>query len=128
MSSISAPTGAPRDVVPSTTSRNISVSWDTIECIERNGEITDYTVEFQEQGGAAIPGEVNVMDRTFIATGLRPFTRYVFRVAGVNNVDIGPFTDGIIFRTDEDRMLQQLNLYICIDLLHITLAPTILLP
>ena len=46
-------------MTPSTTSRSVSVSWSTIECIERNGEITNYTVVFQEQGGAVIPGEVN---------------------------------------------------------------------
>ena len=70
-----APTRPPRDVTPSTTSRSVSVSWSTIECIERNGEITNYTVVFQEQGGAVIPGEVNVMDRTFTASGLIPHTK-----------------------------------------------------
>ena len=38
-----APTGPPHDVTPSTTSRSVSVSWSTIECIERNGEITNYS-------------------------------------------------------------------------------------
>ena len=40
---------------------------------------------FQEQGGAVIPGEMNVMDRTFTASGLTPHTNYIFRVAGVNS-------------------------------------------
>ena len=90
-------------MVPSTTSRSVSVSWNTIECIERNGEITNYTVVFQEQGGAVIPGEVNVMDRTFTTSGLQPFTRYVFRVAGVNDAGTGPFTDVVIILTNEER-------------------------
>ena len=101
-----APTGAPRDVVLSTTSRSVGVSWNTIKCIERNGMITDYTVEFQEQGGAMIlAGEVNVMDRTFIATGLQPFTRYMFRVAGVNDAGTGPFTAATAILTNEESML-----------------------
>ena len=47
--------------------------------------ITNYAVVFQEQGGAVIHGEVNVVDRTFTASGLTPHTNYTFRVAGVNS-------------------------------------------
>ena len=68
-----------------------SVNFDRLEldCIERNGVITNYTVVFQEQGGAVIPGDVNVIDRTFTASGLTPHTNYIFRVAGVNSNGTG---------------------------------------
>ena len=92
-------------MTPSTTSRSVSVSWSTIECIERNGEITNYTVVFQEQGGAVIPGEVNVMDRTFTANGLTPHTNYTFKVAGVNIIDTGPYSTITFIRSIEDGML-----------------------
>ena len=91
-------------MVSSTTSRSVSVSWNTIECIERNGEITNYTVVFQEQGGAVIPGEM--MARTFMATGLQPFTIYRFQVAGVNDDGTGPFTDNIIVTDEEGKILK----------------------
>ena len=100
-----APTGPPRDMTPSRTSRSVSVSWSTIECIEQNGVITDYTVVFQEVGGMMIPGEVNVMDRTFTASGLTPYTNYTFRVAGVNSINTGLFTNTITIQTDEDGKL-----------------------
>ena len=100
-----APTEPPRDVTPSTTSRSVSVSWSTIECIERNGEITDYTVVFQEVGGMMITGTINAMARTFTANGLTPYTNYTFRVAGVNSIDTGPFTSTITIQTDEDGKL-----------------------
>ena len=64
--------------------------------------ITSYTVVLQEQGGAVIPGEVNVMDRTFTASGLTPHTNYTFRVAGVNSNGTGPYSDDITVFTDED--------------------------
>ena len=66
--------------------------------------ITNYTVVFQEQGGAVIdiPGEVNVMNRTFTASGLTPHTNYTFRVAGVNSNGTGPYSDDITVLTDED--------------------------
>ena len=93
-------------MTPSTTSRSVSVSWSTIECIERNGEITNYTVVFQEQGGAVIHGEVNVMDRTFTASGLTPHTNYTFRVAGVNSNGTGPYTNTLTIQTDEEGKQQ----------------------
>ena len=76
------------------------MTWDTIECIERNGIITGYTVVFQEQGRANVPG--NIVDRTFSATELTPFTNHTFQVAGVNDVGTGPFTDIITITTDEE--------------------------
>ena len=78
------------------------VTWDTIECIERNGIITGYTVVFQEQGEVNIPGNVNIADRTFSAGGLTLFTNYTFQVAGVNDVDTGPFTNVITVITAEE--------------------------
>ena len=67
------------------------VTWDTIDCIERNGVITSYSVEFQEEGGADIPGEV--IGQSFIASGLT--VSYRLRVAGVNANGTGPFTEAI---------------------------------
>ena len=87
-----APSGAPRDVTSSMTSRSIMVTWDSIECIERNGTITNYTVVFQEQGGA------NVL-RTFSAGGLTPYT---FQVAGANDTGTGPFTNVMTVITAEE--------------------------
>ena len=96
------PTGAPRNVTFTVTSTNVNINWRQIDCIERNGVITDYTVVFQEQGGAVIPGEVNVMDRTFTASGLTPHANYTFRVAGVNSNGTGPYTNGTMVTTEED--------------------------
>ena len=88
--SAAAPTASPHINTLSTTSRRVSVSWTQISCIERNGPITNYTVEFQEVGGALIPGMV--VNRTFTASGLTPYTNYTFRVAGVNDNGTGPFS------------------------------------
>ena len=97
-----APTGAPRSVTYTLTLTSVNINWLQIDCIERNGAITNYTVVFQEQGGAVIPGEVNVMDRAFTASGLTPHTNYIFRVAGVNSNGTGPYSNDITVLTDED--------------------------
>ena len=86
----------------SITSRNITVTWESIKCIEKNGRITNYTVVFQEQGGANVPS--NSVDRTFSAGGLTPYTNYTFQVAGVNDVDTGPFTNITTITTTEDGL------------------------
>ena len=82
------------------TARSVSVSWNEIECIERNGMITNYTVEFSSLGGSVIPG-VLMVERRFTASGLTPFTNYTFRVAGVNSIGAGPFSDLITIQTVE---------------------------
>ena len=84
------------------TSTSININWLEIECIERNGIVTT-------QSGAVIPGEVNVMDRTFTASGLTPHTNYIFRVAGVNNNGTGPFSSNVTVHTDEDGMIFDSN-------------------
>ena len=67
--------------------------------------ITNYTVVFQEQGGAVIPCEVNVMYRIFTASGLTPHTNYIFRVAGVNSNGTGPFSNEITVLTNENSKM-----------------------
>ena len=99
--SAAAPTASPLSInTTSTTSRSISVSWKKIECIERNGPITNYTLEFQEVGWALIPGVL--VNRTFTASGLTPYINYTFRVAGVNDNDIGPFSNVTSILTEEE--------------------------
>ena len=95
------PNRAPTDVVPFPDRRSINVSWSAIECIHQNGRITGYDVEFQQADGTAvIDGEV--VNMTFTASGLQPFTDYIFRVAGVNSDGSGTFTDAVTIQTYED--------------------------
>ena len=83
------------------TAGSVSLSWNEIECIERNGMITNYMVEFSEMGGSIIPGVQVVMnERRFIASGFIPFTNYTFRVAGINNIGVGAFSDAITIQTN----------------------------
>ena len=85
------------------TSRSVNVTWDVIECIERNGIITNYTVVFKKLDGTAILGEV--MGQSFTATKLTPYTNYTFQVAGVNTNGAGSFSDVTTILTDEDGLL-----------------------
>ena len=108
-----APTGVPRDLTYSVTSTTVNLNWRQIDCIERNGVITNYTVVFQDKGGVVIPGEVNVIGQTFTASGLTPHTNYSFRVAGVNSNGTGPYSNDITVLTDEDGILYNTNYKAC---------------
>ena len=104
MSYPTAPTMGPRDVMATQiTSRTAQVTWDTIECIHCNGLITDYEVRLREDdsGDMVTDGVVDFDDGTYMASGLRPFTRYIFQVAGVNVDGTGVFTE-TDFNTLED--------------------------
>ena len=51
-------------------------------------------------GGALIPGVM--VNRTFTAGGLTPYTNYTFRIAGVNDNGTGPFTNATSIMTEEE--------------------------
>ncbi len=72
-------------------SNTVILSWSPIDCIERNGVITNYVTEFQLIEGGVIPGTVT--DRNFTSNRLSPSTNYTFRVAGVNSEGIGLFSN-----------------------------------
>ncbi len=68
--------------------------------MERNGIITSYTVEFGPSGNTTM--RTGIAELTFTANGLTPFTNYTFRVAGVNSVNTGIYSDIIIITTFEE--------------------------
>ena len=79
-------------------STSFDISWRQIDCIERNGAITNYAIVIHKQGGMCrFPGEANVIDRTFTASGLTPHTNYTFSIAGVNSNGTGPFPMTLLF-------------------------------
>ena len=97
--SSTVPATAPWDLVSTTVlSTSITVGWDPVECIERNGEIVNYTVRFGPEGGVQNEQTVGTT-RTHSVSGLSPSTRYSFSVAAVNSVGAGPFTATLIVET-----------------------------
>ena len=91
---IIAPTGPPNAVMFAMISSSVNVSWTPIDCIERNGVITNYITEFRSITNAIIPGLM--MGESFIASGLTPSTNYTFTVAGNNSKGEGPFSDILV--------------------------------
>ena len=89
------PSGAPVLLVPVIiNSTAVSLSWGEVNCTERNGAITGYSVQYSIVGGMQstavnVTGDVtsNVID------GLMEFTIYLVSVAAINNNGIGPYSN-----------------------------------
>ncbi len=94
----SVPADPPGNLTLNVASNNFSIFWSPIDCIERNGLITNYTVDFQPLGGESIIEFV--MDESYTASDLTPNTNYSFRVAGVNSDGRGPYSEILSFVTD----------------------------
>ena len=97
--SSSAPTGAPASVTQTTvTSNSVTVQWEEVPCLDRNGEITDYQVTLNPAEGTA---DVDVAARQGTISGLTPSTQYTVSVAAVNGAGTGPVRDISIETTGE---------------------------
>ena len=103
------PAAAPTSVgtLPDTSS-SITVQWGAVDCIQRNGDITGYSVRYGVQGSGStqtmsISGG-SVTEATI--SGLTPSTTYSIEVAAVNGAGTGVYSD----------QSEQLTLGMCLEL------------
>ena len=87
---------------------DILVQWDGLSpCNEVNGNITQYTVRYQELlngrvESVQVPGVWSVGGEVTLS-GLTPFTNYSIEVAAVNSQgDVGVFSEPVTGQTVED--------------------------
>ena len=80
-------------------SSTISLQWDEVPCLDRNSEITSYTIRYVPVDQTT-PMTVSSIGRMADLTGLDPFTNYSIAVAAVNSGDeTGSFSTSIIAHT-----------------------------
>ena len=89
------PSAGPASVTAGTVTVNsITVQWEEVPCLHRNGEITGYTVVARTSGEDE--RVVNVNDgnaRSATVSGLTPNTQYSVSVTAVNSAGIGPASE-----------------------------------
>ena len=74
------------------TANSITVQWEEVPCLHRNGEITGYTVVARTSGEVKSV-DVDVDDgREATVSGLTPSTPYSVSVAAINSAGTGPAT------------------------------------
>ena len=101
--SSTAPTAPPASVTETTVTPNsVTVQWEEVPCLDRNGEITDYQVlTTNSQGMTVGTADVDVAARQGTISGLTPSTTYTVSVAAVNDAGTGPIR-GVSIETTGD--------------------------
>ena len=99
--SSTAPTGYPRSIRSGTVTPNsITVHWEEVDCLDRNGAITGYVARAlsngREEGTASVGGD----DREATISGLTPSTQYIVQVAAVNSAGTGPYSPIALYGTE----------------------------
>ena len=90
---IDPPSGAPLLHTPVTiNSTAVSLSWDEVNCTDRNGVITGYIVQYTITGGITVTVNISATTSVVIA-GLIKFRLYSFSVAAINDKGIGPYSN-----------------------------------
>ena len=102
------PTGPPTSVSSGAiTATNITVRWEQVACLDRNGEITGYTIVVTNRVNETVPArenetvyvEVGGNVRKTVVSELSPSTDYSVRVAAVNGAGVGPHSDTVKYKT-----------------------------
>ena len=87
------PTGPPTSITTSSTRNTITVLWEEVACIDRNGNITGYSVHVTGEN------DMIVTLREASISGLSPSTVYNVSVAAINSMGTGPYSDVIMVET-----------------------------
>ena len=91
MSFSSAPTDSPIPREGTVTARSITIEWDELVCLDRNGVIIGYIVEARISGTLIWTVDVNDGSaREATLSGLTPSTAYTVTLQAVNSADSGP--------------------------------------
>ena len=97
--SLPAPSAAPTSgSVSAVTSSSITVQWEAVDCIHRNGDITGYSVRYGVVGSGSTQ-TVNVSGASVTISNLMSSTNYSIQVAAENSAGRGVYSDAITVDT-----------------------------
>ena len=88
-----APSAAPTSVsVSEVTSSSITVQWGAVPCIDRNGDITGYSVQY---GSETMSVSGDFSGGMYVISNLEPSAFYSIQVAAMNDDLIGPYSTAL---------------------------------
>ena len=101
LNSPSAPSSPPRSLTRvAATPNSITVQWEEVDCLHRNGAITGYVVravrDGREEGTTRAGGD----DRRATVCSLTPSSQYIVQVAAVNSAGTGPYSPYTVYETE----------------------------
>ena len=77
-------------------SNPIMISWTEVECIEQNGPITHYIIQFGTSCDDLQTENTADNSMNYTINGLTPNTEYIIQVAAANMHGRGPFSEPAI--------------------------------
>ena len=84
----------------STDARSISLSWAPPNLMDRNGDITSYTVTCRSSGVATITMTYSAAG-TYTLGGFKPATRYTCDIVAANSAGMGPAKSSTVTTSEE---------------------------
>ena len=91
------PNGVPQSLMAETAnSSSIIISWMEVECIEQNGPITHYIIQYGTSCDDLKTENTRDNSMSYTISGLTPNTEYIIQVAAANMHGSGPFTEPAI--------------------------------
>ena len=96
------PSGSPTAVSTTSTSTTFTVHWEPADCIDRNGVITGYSVQYEvmESGTNETLSVTDGSTLQLLIEDLSSSTNYSVAVAAVNSAGTGPYSDSYLITTD----------------------------
>ena len=98
--SVPVPSGSPNLQFSIVSTTSIHIWWSDIECTQRNGDITSYSIQYYSNDNGD-SGEIFISSsdqRSHILSGLTPFVTYNINIAGININGTGPYsTQSMVF-------------------------------
>ena len=88
-----APSSAPTSVnISDMTATNITVQWEPVNCIDRNGNITSYALRYRVQNTTVFQTLVVPKVYRAVLSNLKSSTSYEIEVAAVNSAGRGVYS------------------------------------
>ena len=78
----------------------VRLSWEEVNCTQRNGTITGHIVQYYIEGGEAV-FTVNVPQgiSSIVISNLTESSFYYIRIAAINDNGMGPYSEALGFYT-----------------------------
>ena len=109
-----APSAAPTNVdVSEVTSSSITVQWGAVPCIDHNGDITGYSVQY---GSETMSVSGDSSGGMYVISNLEPSAFYSIQVAAMNDDLIGPYSTAL------DQSTEGIKYIFCTLFLHFIIS------